>query len=145
MSIEPLRLPDPVDQIVGANIRQRRHELKISQEALATGLDLTFQQVQKYESGANRVSSSKLFRAAKILRCNVTDLFKGCDEATPAVEIDIDQDNISPKSWIDMARRVDDLNPRLIEKLSRLDRAQSADIERFVNHMLPATGDKAAA
>ena len=52
--------PHPTDLYVGTRIRLRRRTLKVSQEKLAERLGLTFQQVQKYERGANRVSASKL-------------------------------------------------------------------------------------
>lgn len=59
--------PDPIDLAVGARIRQRRRQLGMSQTTLADGIGLTFQQCQKYERGANRVSASMLVKiAAKI-------------------------------------------------------------------------------
>lgn len=63
--------PDPIDVAVGARIRARRVALKISQTALAKALGLTFQQVQKYEKGANRVSASTLVRVARELGVTV--------------------------------------------------------------------------
>jgi transcriptional regulator with XRE-family HTH domain len=54
------RAPNPIDLHVGMRIRVRRKELGISQERLAESIGLTFQQVQKYERAANRVSASKL-------------------------------------------------------------------------------------
>jgi transcriptional regulator with XRE-family HTH domain len=59
--------PDPIDVAVGARIRARRLELGMSQTKLANALGLTFQQVQKYENGDNRVSASTLVRAARAL------------------------------------------------------------------------------
>ena len=59
--------PDPIDVAVGVRIRARRLELGMSQTKLATALGLTFQQVQKYERGDNRVSASTLVRAAATL------------------------------------------------------------------------------
>ena len=53
--------PNPVDVHVGLRIRLRRKELGVSQEKLAEAIGLTFQQVQKYERAANRVSASKLY------------------------------------------------------------------------------------
>ena len=53
------RTPNPVDLHVGARVRMRRKQKGISQEALANRLKLTFQQVQKYERGANRISASR--------------------------------------------------------------------------------------
>lgn len=62
--------PDPVDAYVGLRIRQRRSLLGMSQTVLGDAINLTFQQVQKYERGANRVSASKLYQLAGVL--NVT-------------------------------------------------------------------------
>jgi transcriptional regulator with XRE-family HTH domain len=59
--------PNPIDVHVGTRIRQRRTLLGMSQERLADAIGLTFQQVQKYERGANRVGSSRLYDLARIL------------------------------------------------------------------------------
>lgn len=58
---------DPIDLHVGARLRQRRTEVGISQEQLGKATGLTFQQIQKYERGINRVSASKLYHLGKIL------------------------------------------------------------------------------
>jgi transcriptional regulator with XRE-family HTH domain len=63
--------PDPIDVEVGARIRVRRKYLSLSQSALAEALGLTFQQVQKYERGANRVSASMLVKIATRLETTV--------------------------------------------------------------------------
>jgi transcriptional regulator with XRE-family HTH domain len=63
--------PDPIDVEVGARIRVRRKYLSLSQSALADALGLTFQQVQKYERGANRVSASMLVKIAARLETTV--------------------------------------------------------------------------
>src|ERR1700712_2541885 len=63
--------PDPIDVEVGARIRVRRKYLSLSQSALADALGLTFQQVQKYERGANRVSASMLVKIAPKLETTV--------------------------------------------------------------------------
>ena len=78
------RSPDPVDLYVGARIRMRRKLLGISQERLAEQLGLTFQQVQKYERGANRVSASKLHAIGIALGAPVAYFFDGFGGA-PAV------------------------------------------------------------
>jgi transcriptional regulator with XRE-family HTH domain len=69
--------PHPVDRHVGLRIRMRRKELNISQEKLAEALGLTFQQVQKYERAANRVSASKLFEIARALNASVAYFYEG--------------------------------------------------------------------
>ena len=76
----------PIDCHVGARIRMRRKILGVSQEKLADSLGLTFQQVQKYEKGANRVSASKLYEIAAALQTQVAYFFEGL--ADPSVEID---------------------------------------------------------
>ena len=69
--------PHPTDIYVGSRIRFRRRTLKISQEKLAESLGLTFQQIQKYERGANRVSASKLQEIASSLGTSVGYFFEG--------------------------------------------------------------------
>lgn len=71
--------PDPIDVHVGARIRQRRLSLGMSQEKLAKPLGLTFQQVQKYERGANRVGASRLFKIAGLLEVSVMHFYEGVD------------------------------------------------------------------
>jgi transcriptional regulator with XRE-family HTH domain len=69
----------PVDLFVGQRIRVQRRLLRISQEQMATQLGLTFQQIQKYERGANRVSASKLFEISRILDVPVGFFFEGLE------------------------------------------------------------------
>lgn len=69
-----MKSPDPIDVAVGQRIRDRRRALKLSQATLAEALGVTFQQVQKYERGDNRISASMMARAAKTLTCRVGDL-----------------------------------------------------------------------
>lgn len=64
--------PDPIDVFVGLRIRVRRKTLGLTQGALADALGLSFQQVQKYERGANRVSASMLVKTARFLDCPVS-------------------------------------------------------------------------
>ena len=64
--------PNSIDIHVGNRVRQRRTLLGLSQEKLAGSLDLTFQQVQKYERGANRIGAGRLFQLARALEVPVT-------------------------------------------------------------------------
>jgi transcriptional regulator with XRE-family HTH domain len=75
------RSPNPIDVHVGLQVRLRRKELKISQEKLAEALGLTFQQVQKYERGANRISASKLYEIARALNVPIGWFFEGLGES----------------------------------------------------------------
>lgn len=69
--------PDPIDRHVGSRIRGRRLGMRISQTKLGQSIGVTFQQVQKYESGTNRVGASNLFRIAKALGVEVSFFFDG--------------------------------------------------------------------
>ena len=79
MADASLRKPSHVDAHVGSRIRLRRKLLGLSQQQLAERLGLTFQQVQKYERGVNRVSASKLYETAQVLGASVTHFFEGLD------------------------------------------------------------------
>jgi transcriptional regulator with XRE-family HTH domain len=68
-------IPNPIDVHVGKRIRMRRLFLGMNQETLANALGLTFQQVQKYEGGANRVSASRLSAMADILGVPISYFF----------------------------------------------------------------------
>ena len=70
------RKTNPVDVHVGGRVRLRRMLLGMSQEKLGEGLGLTFQQVQKYEKGANRIGASRLFELARILGVSVQYFFE---------------------------------------------------------------------
>jgi len=75
--------PDPIDVEVGARVRLHRKALGLSQTALAEALGLTFQQIQKYERGANRISASMLVRTAQKLQTTVGALVGELDETKP--------------------------------------------------------------
>jgi len=76
--------PNPIDVHVGARVRLRRTLLGMSQEALGEALGLTFQQVQKYERGVNRVSASRLFDLCRVLDVPVSFFFDDMGEDVKA-------------------------------------------------------------
>ena len=71
------KAPNPIDKHVGSRVRMRRMMLGMSQEKLGAALGLTFQQVQKYEKGTNRVSAGRLQRIADMLNIPVTFFYGG--------------------------------------------------------------------
>jgi transcriptional regulator with XRE-family HTH domain len=77
--------PNPIDVHVGKRLRLRRTLLGMSQERLGELLGLTFQQVQKYERGANRIGSSRLFELGQILNVPVSFFFDDLADASPLV------------------------------------------------------------
>src|SRR5581483_8052979 len=78
------KAPNPVDKYVGSRVRMRRIMLGMSQEKLGEALGLTFQQVQKYEKGTNRVGASRIQQISEILQVPVSFLFEGSPGATDA-------------------------------------------------------------
>jgi len=93
MSTGGKRAAHDVDVWVGARIRVRRKLLGISQAQLADAIGLTFQQVQKYERGSNRVSSSKLYEIAGKLEVPIAYFFHGLPDAAVGVDEDVGASN----------------------------------------------------
>ena len=91
-------VPNPIDVEVGGRIRTRRLLLGMNQQALADALDLTFQQVQKYEHGANRVSASRLAAMAKILAVPISYFF--ADVQSDGAELSVED-----KTWREQLQR----------------------------------------
>jgi transcriptional regulator with XRE-family HTH domain len=79
-----------MDVALGAAVRIRRKTLGISQEALAEQCGISFQQIQKYENGANRISFSRLVMISRALRCRVVDLLEVLDAPDRDTPADID-------------------------------------------------------
>lgn len=76
----PLGTPRPVDIHVGRKLRERRIHLGLSQEKVGEGVGLTFQQIQKYERGANRIGASRLWQFVKLLDVPIGYFFEGLDK-----------------------------------------------------------------
>ena len=72
--------PNPVDKHVGNRVRMQRMVVGLSQEKVAAALGLTFQQVQKYEKGTNRISASRLHHLASVLQVTVPFFFEGAPQ-----------------------------------------------------------------
>lgn len=77
------RLAKRVDSHVGGRIRKRRTLLGLTQEQLASTLNISYQQVQKYETGANRVSAGRLYQISQELSVEVGYFFEGLETSTP--------------------------------------------------------------
>jgi transcriptional regulator with XRE-family HTH domain len=77
------KAPNPIDKHVGSRVRMRRMMLSMSQEKLGGALGLTFQQVQKYEKGTNRIGASRLQQISNILQVPVAFFFEGAPNFHP--------------------------------------------------------------
>ena len=123
--------PDPIDKFVGSRVRARRVGLRISQTKLGDAIGVTFQQVQKYENGTNRIGASNLFKISKTLSVEVAFFFEGLDADEEAAKelaglsegskTKFDVDPMSSRVAIELMHnyfRVKDENVK--KKLSRL-------------------------
>ena len=77
---------NPIDEIVGGNVRAKRVLRGMSQEDLAQAVGVSFQQIQKYEGGFNRISASRLVELARVLTVPVAELFDGVAEEAKEIE-----------------------------------------------------------
>jgi transcriptional regulator with XRE-family HTH domain len=112
------KVPNPTDKHVGARVRMRRIMLAMSQEKLGAALGLTFQQVQKYERGANRIGASRLQQFSQILQVPVAFFFEGLPTLAPH---DSSGSALSEAQIDDFISDSDGL--RLIGALMRIDNA----------------------
>ncbi len=94
--------PHPVDVHVGKRLRVRRTLLGMSQEQVAEALELTFQQLQRYEKGASRVSASRLFELSQILDVPISYFFEEMDMDNPAT--DTPPDPMTKRETLEFAR-----------------------------------------
>ncbi len=105
-------IPDPVDVHVGKRVRLRRMIVGMTQTDLGNALNITFQQVQKYEQGANRIGSSRLYRISKILGVPVSfffddmpnDVSDSFAETLDQLGNDINDNNMSRKETLNLVR-----------------------------------------
>ncbi len=122
--------PHPVDVYVGGRLRTQRVLFGLSQPALAKKLGVTFQQVQKYETGAIRMSAGRIWQASRALGVPVSYFFAGLDEsADPAADI------LSTRAGLELLRDYEAC-PEDVRKRMRLLAKAVADIFR------PAAGKK---
>lgn len=115
-----------IDLHVGKRLRRRRRLLGLTQQNLAEALGLRFQQIQKYECGANRVTAARLYQLARALHVQTMYFFEGLPEASVsahAVENDLPSDVMAQSETIELIRAYYQLGERPRRKL--LDLAKS--------------------
>jgi transcriptional regulator with XRE-family HTH domain len=129
--LEPARQPNAIDIHVGASIRTRRKILGVSQQELADALGLTFQQVQKYEKGANRVSCSKLVQIAEALHEHPSFVFEGLPRPDKVATVDAGPNELmaffSENGGASLARMYRDLSPSMRVRLLGVAKAMVGD------------------
>jgi len=123
MARDTIKKPTDIDRFVGMQVRAARRELKLTQDELGKLLNITFQQVQKYERGVNRIASGKLFEIAGVLKRPLEFFYPEQD-----TEIDVDEARTEAlvrsdlqkecKALIDQLSDIDDL--RTVKHLIQL-------------------------
>ena len=101
--------PHPIDVHVGSRVKLRRNYLGMSQEKLGKAIGLTFQQVQKYEKGTNRVGASRLFELSQVLNVPISYFYEGAPASGPVGGLTeegekYDADPMSRRETIDLIR-----------------------------------------
>jgi transcriptional regulator with XRE-family HTH domain len=124
--------PDALDLAMGQRLKARRRDLGLSQQALAEAVGITFQQLQKYERGVNRISFSRLAALARALDCRVGDLAKDLDAPAPPPSVEETAAYLDEPGAADLLRAYatlsDDLRQAVLSHAREL-----ADIARRVS------------
>ena len=123
-------MTDNTDLHVGKRLRRRRRLLGLTQQELASQVGVRFQQIQKYECGANRMTSSRLFDLAKALNVSVQYFFDGIeqDDLLAANDADtMDGDILSQKETLELVRAYYRLGERPRRRLLELAKALESD------------------
>ena len=122
--------PHPIDRLVGSRVRLIRTARGLSQSRLADDLGITFQQVQKYEKGTNRISASRLFDISRLLGVGVPELYAGADD--DALGSTVEAGNALPSL----------LDHKIIRALSRIDDDQiKRKVLALIRTLAPETED----
>ena len=128
-----IKTPKPVDMHVGSRVRMRRLMLRISQEELADALDLSFQQVQKYEKGMNRIGASRLEHISRFLQVPISFFFEGASGASATSK----EDARSLVLMDDFVSSSEGL--RLVQSFTQI---EDADVRRRIVDLVQAIGSK---
>ncbi|MBK8198097.1 MAG: helix-turn-helix domain-containing protein [Acidobacteria bacterium] len=116
------KLPSGIDRVVGQRIRWRRRELKLTQERLGELLELTFQQVQKYEKGVNRVSAGRLYEIAGVLGVPISYFFEGAEEFLEAEHAEFAEDEDEPHAPV--------MTPETLELISAFQKIEDMSLRK---------------
>lgn len=126
-----------IDENVGMQLRQRRALLGLSQERLAEQVGITFQQIQKYENGANRVSASRLYQLSQVLDIPVSFFFENSNESLIAGFAEGEQlhfegqgDIMNRKETLELVRTYYSIeNPKLRKDLFKLVKSMAENLK----------------
>ncbi|WP_409432670.1 helix-turn-helix domain-containing protein [Litorimonas sp. RW-G-Af-16] len=131
------RSPNPVDIHVGTRVRLRRQVMKMSQEKLGDQLGVTFQQVQKYERGSNRIGASRLWKISDVLNVPIGFFFDGLSDGIDHAEFGEDDqmpivyDFINSSDGVALAKAVSQIKNKAVRRqILELARSLAKDAEK---------------
>jgi len=130
-----IKTPKPVDTHVGSRVRMRRLMLGISQGELADALHISFQQVQKYEKGTNRIGASQLEHISRFLQVPVAFFFEGASDASAVATSEKDTRSLALMD--DFVSSPEGL--RLVQSFTQI---EDADVRRRIVDLVQAIGSK---
>jgi transcriptional regulator with XRE-family HTH domain len=132
--VSEIKAPNPIDKHVGSRLRMRRRMLAMSQGKLGDALGLTFQQVQKYEKGANRIGAGRLQEISQILQVSIAFFYEGAlDGSARRVSV---EDTRSLTLLDDFVSSPEGL--RLVQSFMRIERA---DVRRRIVALVQEISD----
>lgn len=113
--------PHPIDIHVGSRVKLRRNYLGMSQEKLGKAIGLTFQQVQKYEKGTNRVGASRLFELSQVLSVPVSYFYEGAPTFGTGIGLEEETDSYEPdpmskRETLDLIRAYYSIEDKTVRK-----------------------------
>lgn len=123
-------MKNPIDLHIGQRVRHRRWLLGMTQQQLAQSVGIRFQQIQKYESGANRISASRLWDLAKALEMPVSFFFDGLEPGKGGTAETADDGLLQNKETMDLIRAYYALNENPRRRLLELAKALSVTDQR---------------
>jgi transcriptional regulator with XRE-family HTH domain len=144
-------VPHPIDTHVGKRLRSRRTLLGMSQEKLGEAVGVTFQQIQKYERGLNRIGSSRLYEFARVLSNPVSYFFDGIEEVVGEAEVKsisddknrFEYESIANKEVLSLVRAFSGITDQKIRKdiISLVKSLSNAAVEAQGSNQLPLVSD----
>ena len=126
--------PNPVDIHVGSRVRLRRTLLGMSQEKLGAALNLTFQQVQKYERGTNRIGSSRLYQLSRILDVPVSFFFDDMPVSGHGAPSGLSENSQEPFDHENLSKR------ETLELVRAYYRIKDPDVRKRLFELIKAVG-----
>lgn len=121
---------DPIDITIGANVRAIRLARELSQQTLADRMEVSFQAVQRWETGENRLYASRIVALADVLHCDIMDLYAGTEQFGDSPKIEVNDEIVTSQDVTFLRYYKTIGSPRTRQALKNLARALSGTVAR---------------